>query len=52
MEEVAEVEGEVVEVVGVVVEGHLEDLTQADDHLATKVIGAEFTTIIEAVPHI
>ena len=49
----AEVEGEVVGVVVVgVVEGHLEDLTQADDHLATKVIGAEFTTIIEAVPHI
>ena len=40
--------GEVLEVV--VHQGHLEDHSQADDHLVTKVIGAEFTAIIETVP--
>ena len=54
MEEVAEVEVEVVEVVGVVVDsalpGHLGAPTQAGDHQATRVIGVEFTTIILIVP--
>ena len=45
MEEVAAVEGEV----GVALQGHPEDHSQADDLLVTKVIGAEFTAIIETV---
>ena len=48
----AEAEGEEVEVVGVVValQGHPEHHSQADHHLDTKVIGVEFTTIIQTVP--